>query len=161
MKYSTAAHSFYAPEFDYSNPPTDLIDVSQADYEAAIAARSEGCSIAFENGALVITAAPTPPEKTQSELDYDRYIKRSQAKEKILAEFAAENMGRVRAGIWTVPNLIALTQDAQLILLLANINTLSFELAIATVQGITNPLITTEIKAAWVAKLQANLFLVP
>lgn len=99
--------------------------------------------------------------KTQSELDYDRYIKRAQAKDKILAEFAAENMGRIRAGVWTVPSLIALTQDAQLTTLLASINTLSFELAIGSIQGITNPLITAEIKAAWVAKLQANLFLVP
>jgi hypothetical protein len=98
---------------------------------------------------------------TQAQLDYDRYIRRAQAKDKILAEFASENMSRIRAGTWTVPNLVELTQDSQLNLLLANINTLSFELAISSIQGITNPLITSEIKAGWVAKLQAHLYLVP
>lgn len=99
--------------------------------------------------------------KTQVQLDYDRYIKRAQAKDKILAEFASENMSRIRAGTWTVPNLIELTQDAQLNLLLANINTLSYELAINSVQSITNPLITPEIKAGWIAKLQSHLYLIP
>lgn len=161
MKYSPSKNSFYPTDFDYQNPPTDLIDVSQSDFDAAIQARANGSTIDFVNGELVITPAPTPPAKTQSELDYDRYIKRAQAKDKILAEFASENMSRIRAGTWTVPDLIALTQDVQLNLLLANINTLSFELAISSVQGITNPLITPEIKASWIAKLQAHLYLVP
>jgi hypothetical protein len=116
------------------------------------------CWLALGN---TLFPADIPAVKTQAQLDYDRYIKRSQAKDKILSEFAAENMGRIRAGTWTVPNLIALTQDTQLTTLLSNINTLSFELAIVSVQGLTNPLITPEIKASWIAKLQANLFLNP
>jgi hypothetical protein len=111
--------------------------------------------------ALATLASTIVPPKTQAELDYLRYVKRSQAKDKILDEFAAENMGRIRAGTWTVPNLIALTQDAQLTTLLSNINTLSFELAISSVQSLTNPLITPVIKTSWISKLQANLFLTP
>lgn len=61
MKYSITTKSFYAPDFDYQNAPTDLIDVSQSDFEAAIEARANGSTIDFINGELVITPAPPPP----------------------------------------------------------------------------------------------------
>lgn len=144
----------------YKDPQNKIHSLESSQFEYLLPLGSVAITDA-EAEAIRLAAIPVPPVKTQAELDYDRYIKRAQAKDKILAEFAAENMTRVRAGVWSVPDLIALTQDAQLSLLLANINTLSLELAIATVQSVTNPLITPEIKAGWVAKLQANLFLVP
>ena len=106
------------------------------------------------------TALPIdqPPVKTQFELDVERYAKRAIAKDKIIAEFAAENMARVRSGVWTVPQLISLTQDAGLKALLDNVNTLSFEIASTMVPNLTNPLLTAEIKTGWVAKLQAHFY---
>jgi hypothetical protein len=96
--------------------------------------------------------------KTTKEIDYDKYVKRAAAKDKIIAEMASENMERVRAGTWTVPDLIGLTQDATLKDVLDDISTLSFELAQMKLQAATNPLLTTEIKDSWLAKLQAHLY---
>ena len=81
-----------------------------------------------------------------------------QNKDKIIAEMASENMERVRNGAWSVANLISLTQDADLKHVLDDINTLSFELAMSKLQTITNPLLTAEIKLAWITKLQNNLY---
>lgn len=94
----------------------------------------------------------------QKQKDYQKYLRRSEAKDKIIAQMATENMERVRSGIWTVQNLIDLTQDAELKRVLDDINTLSFELAQAKLMAVTNPIVTPEIKAAWLATLQANLF---
>ena len=99
-----------------------------------------------------------PPAPSQKDLDYQKYLKRAAVKDQIIAEMASENMERVRAGIWTVANLIALTQDADLKLVLDDINTLSFELAQSKLQGATNPLLTTEIKNGWITKLQTHLY---
>ena len=104
------------------------------------------------------TPADVPPAKTQFELDVERYSRRAKAKDVILSEFAAENMARVRSGVWTVPQLISLTQDAGLKALLDNVNTLSFEIASTMVPNLTNPLLTAEIKTGWVAKLQAHFY---
>jgi hypothetical protein len=109
-------------------------------------------------GGGVPTAADADPVLSQFELDKIRYTKRAQAKDQILAEFAAENMARVRAGTWIVPQLISLTQDVGLKVLLDNINTLSFEIAATQVPGLTNALITPAIKSGWVAKLQAHFY---
>ena len=92
------------------------------------------------------------------EKDYQKYLARASVKNQILAEMASENMSRVRAGIWTVTDLINLTQDTQLKQALDDIETLSFELAQSKLMSSTNSLLTTEIKNAWIAKLQANLF---
>jgi hypothetical protein len=100
-----------------------------------------------------------PIIKTQQELDYDRYFKRAQAKDKILAEMASENMARVRAGIWTVPQLIELTQDTQLKQVLDDVSTLSFELAAQKLMSITSPLMTVDIKMSWIEKLQRHFYL--
>lgn len=103
----------------------------------------------------VITPADVP---TQFDADIARYSKRARAKDQILSEFAAENMARVRAGTWTVPQLISLTQDAGLNALLDNVNTLSFEIAASMVPGLTNALLTPAIKAGWVSKLQSHFY---
>ncbi len=92
------------------------------------------------------------------EKDQLKYEKRAAAKDTIMAEMAAENMDRVRRGIWTVANLVELTQDAQLKLVLDDITSLSFELAAQKLMAITNPLVTTEIKLKWIAKLQSHFY---
>ena len=124
-------------------------DTGNRDWQDYLAWRAAG------NTALPIDQ---PPAKTQFELDVERYAKRAIAKDKIIAEFAAENMARVRSGVWTVPQLISLTQDAGLKALLDNVNTLSFEIAASMVPGLTNPLLTTAIKNGWAAKLQAHFY---
>lgn len=103
-------------------------------------------------------AIPPVAAKTQQELDYDKYLKRASVKDKILAEMASENMSRIRAGAWTVQQLVELTQDAELKLVLDDVNTLSFELAAQKVMTLSNPLITTEIKLGWVSKLQSHFY---
>lgn len=100
---------------------------------------------------------PVPPP-TQLELDRIRYSKRADAISRMLAEMAAENMDRIRMGVWTVPQLISLTQDAQIKEILTDIYSLSFEIAYSKVDGVTNPLITSSIKTIWKAKLAANFF---
>jgi hypothetical protein len=103
--------------------------------------------------------AVAPVVPTQYDRDYERYLKRAQAKDKILAEMASENMARVRAGTWTTSQLIELTQDAGLKLVLDDVSTLSFELASQKLITINNPLITDEIKFGWIEKLQRHFYL--
>lgn len=106
-----------------------------------------------------------PPEPvtplTQHELDFSRYLKRASMRDRLLADMAADNMARVRAGAWTVGDLQGLMADPQTKVVIDLINALSFEMAIAALNASPNPLLTTEIKAGWVAKLQAHLYLVP
>lgn len=95
----------------------------------------------------------------QKQKDLDRYTKRAAARDLIVAELAAENMERVRAGDWTTPELISLTQDAELKNLLDDINTLSYEIAYSKVDSLSNPLLTAEIKNGWKAKLLAHFYI--
>lgn len=93
------------------------------------------------------------------EKDRITMAERSRVKDELIGNMGAENKQRVRDGTWTVTQLIELTQDAQLKLVLDDINSLSFELAQSKIMAITNPLITMEIKMSWVKSLQDNLFL--
>jgi hypothetical protein len=95
---------------------------------------------------------------TAEEKDKLKYLKRASVKDTIIAEMATENMSRVRSGKWTVPDLVSLTQDPMLKLILDDINTLSFELAVLKLQTINNPLITKEIKEEWIRKLQTHFY---
>lgn len=95
---------------------------------------------------------------SQEQRDFIRFMKRANVKNQIVAEMAMENMARLRAGVWTTANLTALTQDAELKLVLDDVNTLSYELAIPKVQALTNPIITPQIKAGWVAKLMSHFY---
>ncbi len=101
----------------------------------------------------------TPP--TQFELDVSRYKKRAQARDGLLAEMAAENMARVRSGVWSVNDLTALMAEPSIKAVLDLIGALSFEMAASALAAATHPLLTPEIKAGWVAKLQEKFFLVP
>lgn len=91
-------------------------------------------------------------------LDVEKYKKRAAAKDGILSWMAATNVERLRLGIWTFAELSSLTLDTSLKLVLDDVNTLSFELALGKIDAITNPLITTDIKNAWKQKLIQNLF---
>jgi hypothetical protein len=100
-----------------------------------------------------------PVVPTQKEKDFERYTKRSIAKNIIIAEIATENMSRIRSGEWTTTDIIGLTQDESLRLVMSDVHSLSFELAAIKLMAITNPLITNTIKAIWLAKLQAHFYL--
>lgn len=102
----------------------------------------------------VLQDAPVP---TVLEVDTEKYLRRANAKPLLMAEMAAMNVARIKNGTWTVAQLTALMQDEQIKALIAHMETLSFELAIGVIQGLTNPLITTEIKSAWTARLVAKL----
>ena len=97
------------------------------------------------------------PSKTTLELDTDKYLRRAESKNLLMAEMAAMNVARIKNGTWTVAQLTALMQDEQIKALIAHLETLGFDLAIGVVQGLTNPLITPEIKSAWTATLVAKL----
>lgn len=105
----------------------------------------------FDNSTTVV-------EQTVQQKDFNKYMKRASVKDLIIAEMASENMDRVRRGIWTVTDLISLTQDPSLKLVLDDINTLSFELAISKLNGIMHKCITNDIKTAWTLKLQLHLY---
>ena len=74
---------------------------------------------------------------------------------------AADNMSRVRAGVWTVVDLTDLMAGPDVKAVLEMLGTLSFELAAEALAAADHPLLTPTIKAGWVAKLQAHLYLVP
>ncbi len=97
------------------------------------------------------------PSKTTLELDTEKYLRRADSKNLLMAEMAAMNVSRIKNGTWTVAQLTALMQDEQIKALIAHMETLSFELAIGVIQGLTNPLIKPEIKSAWTARLVAKL----
>lgn len=98
-------------------------------------------------------------KQKQRQADFMRYKQRAEAKSGMLAEMAAGNMERVRSGIWTVEQLIALTQDPELKQLLDDVNTLSFEIAYSRIDSLTNPILTVEIKNSWKALLVENFYL--
>lgn len=99
---------------------------------------------------------PPPPTLTQLEKDTLRFSRRAAVKDALIGWMAADNMARVRAGVWTVADLQGLLVDLGPVL--AMMQSLSFELAAQSIAASTNPLMTAEIKAAWVSKLTENLF---
>ena len=97
--------------------------------------------------------------QTQFEIDQARYSKRAAAKNDLIAYMAADNMGRVRSGAWTVPQLMSLMDDPAVSAANAYMGTLSFELAAKAIATAATPLLTPEIRADWVGKLQAHYYL--
>ncbi len=122
----------------------------------------ESCIVTLPNESKehlrAVFNSSNPPESTQKQKDFQKYLKRASVRDQIIAEMAAENMERVRAGTWTVADLINLTQDTELKAVLSDLSTLSFELAQSKLLAATNPLLTTDIKNGWLAKLQAHLY---
>lgn len=124
--------------------------------------------IKYENGVPVemtpeeiaeFEAAREVPTPTQFDRDEARYRKRASAKDSLLAYMAADNMSRVRSGVWTVPQLMSLMDDPAIAAANAYMSTLSFELAAQSIAGAASPLLTPEIRAAWIGKLQAHFYL--
>lgn len=114
----------------------------------------------LEAGNTPTPAAP-PTADEQRILDQNRYKRRAEAKDGLLAYMAADNMSRVRSGVWAVSDLTGLMADPAVQLAQAYMANLSFELVAEEIRGATTPLLTPEIKADWIAKLQAKFFLVP
>ena len=95
-------------------------------------------------------------KQKQRESDFTRFKKRAEVKSTLIAEMAAGNMERVRSGVWTTSQLISLTQDLELKQILNDLDSLSFEIAYSRIDGLTNPLLTTEIKNSWKKLLSDN-----
>lgn len=98
------------------------------------------------------TIFPSGMPLSQKTSDQIRFKKRAAVKDDILSSMAADNMERVRNGTWTAGELVSLTQDPELKNLLDDINTLSFEIAYSKVDGLTNSLLTQDIKDEWKLK---------
>lgn len=94
-----------------------------------------------------------PAGFTRREVLKTKYLNRAADKNEIIAEMATQNVLRLEAGTWTEGDLVDLSSDPQLNEILSNINALAFEIAFAKVDSITNPLITSEIKAEWKSML--------
>lgn len=105
--------------------------------------------------------APVATAPTQFDLDQNRYQKRAGVQAELMSWMAADNMSRVRSGVWTVQQLTSLLSDPAVQAAQTYMSTLSYELAAQSIAAATTPLLTPEIKAAWIAKLQASFFLVP
>ena len=97
--------------------------------------------------------------QTQFEKDQSRYQKRAAVKDELLAYMAADNMSRVRSGVWTVADLTSLLDDPAVVAANSLMGTLSFELAVQQISAATTPLLTAEIKAEWVSRLEAHYYL--
>lgn len=120
----------------------------------------EGAQPLSEAEALEVVN-PTLPAPTQFELDQRRYKRRAEVQAELISWMAADNMSRVRSGVWAVADLTSLMADPALTAANAYMQTLSYELAAQAIAQSPNPLLTPEIKTAWVAKLQEHLYLVP
>ena len=107
------------------------------------------------------TSAPAPQGPSQFEIDQARYSKRAAVKDDLIAFMAADNMSRVRSGQWTVSELTGLMNDPDVSAATAYMGTLSYELSAQAIAQATTPLLTPEIKAAWVSKLQEHFYLTP
>lgn len=106
-----------------------------------------------------VPALPEPVQPSQFEKDQSRYQKRAAVKDELMAYMAADNMGRVRSGVWSVADLTSLLDDPAVVAANALMGSLSFELSAAQIQAATTPLLTPEIKADWVSRLQAHYYL--
>lgn len=120
----------------------------------------EGAQPITEAEAIEI-ANPTSPTPTQFELDQRRYQKRAAVQSELIAWMAADNMSRVRSGVWTVADLTSLMSDPAVTAASDYMGKLSYELAAQAIQAATTPLLTPAIKASWISKLQAHFYLEP
>lgn len=127
----------------------------------------DGHRARWVGGAWVVAAPPAPAEPdpvtppTQFELDQLRYRRRAAVQADLMSRMAADNMSRVRAGTWTVPQLTALMDDPAVKAAQTHMATLSYELAAQSLGDATTPLLTPEIKAEWIAQLTAHFYLDP
>lgn len=99
------------------------------------------------------------PQLSQFDRDKARYEKRAAVKDQLLAYMAADNMSRVRSGVWSVQDLTSLLADPAVAAANQFMGTLSFELAAQAIGSAATPLLTPEIRADWIGRLQAAFFL--
>lgn len=106
--------------------------------------------------------APQPAQEystpTQFELDQRRYKRRAEVQSELIAWMAADNMSRVRSGVWTVADLVALLQDPEIAMVIGFLNALAFESSADALMASSHPLLTPAIKADWVSRLQAHFY---
>ena len=156
MLYSKSTQGFYISTF-HSNIPADAVEITDVVYNQVCANRLANKILASDKKGYPILIDPIPQnELTQSEKDISRFIKRANVKDSLLAWMAADNMSRIRSGEWTLENLKSLLIDLSPIN--SMMQTLSFELAAKSIQSNNNPLMTAEIKDAWVAKLTEHFY---
>lgn len=113
-------------------------------------------------GGAIVVVHGTPADSlplTQFDKDELRYKRRAAVKDGLLAFMAADNMSRVRAGTWSVADLTGLMADPAVAAANAYMSTLSFELAAQAILAASSPLLTPEIKAVWMGKLQEHFYL--
>ena len=70
MKYSKITGCFYPDNINYTDPPSDLVDVSKSDYEAAILRNSDQI-LDVVDGGLVIIQRPAPPLEDLKQVKID------------------------------------------------------------------------------------------
>lgn len=148
-----------AIDLEYQHPIFGWIPYAAAPYDVEELGRQLYASaLAGEFGPVTpYEPPPAPPVPSQFEADQKRYLLRAAVKDELIAWMAADNMRRVRTGVWTVTDLLGLVE------MLSPINvmmqTLSFELAAQAIFNLQVPLMTAEIKTAWVAKLTEHFYL--
>lgn len=148
---------FYHPSVGYwqtttENPDTSAYPAGTAEVPIKPAANMDW------DAATGQWVAVDPPQVSQLEKDQLRYQRRAAAKDGLIAWMAADNMTRVRAGVWTVADLQSLLVD--LAPINAMMQTLSFELAAQAISASSNTLLTPGIKTAWIAKLTEHFYIV-
>lgn len=149
--------SFYHPEVGYWQTTTDTPDASAYPIGTVEVPIKPGPNMDWD-AATGQWVAVAPLQVSQFEKDQLRYQRRAAAKDGLIAWMAAGNMARVRAGVWTVADLQVLLVELGAVN--AMMQTLSFELAAQAIAASTNPLLTPEIKAAWVGKLTEHFYIV-
>lgn len=104
-------------------------------------------------------AQAQPAAPTRFELDQARYFKRAAARDSLLAYMAADNMSRVHSGVWTEADLAGLMSDPSIAAASAYMSTLGYELAAQSIAAAEAPLLTPEIRADWIGRLQQHFYL--
>lgn len=139
--------------------PMQVYEVEAVDGVVAVLGHDAEQPVEIVAGVIDWPAPEIPP--TQFELDQRRYQKRAAVQSELIAWMAADNMSRVRSGIWTVADLTSLMSDPAVTAAQAYMSTLSYELAAQAIQAATTPLLTPAIKASWISKLTEHFYLVP
>ena len=136
----------------------NTIEVESLDFMPNLVEATEG-GIGWSYDGDKFTPPPAPEGPSLFEKDQSRYTKRAAIKDELMAYMAADNMSRVRSGVWSVADLTSLLDDPHVVAANSLMATLSFELAAAQIAAATTPLLTPEIKADWVSRLESHYYL--
>ena len=136
----------------------NTIEVESLDFMPGLVEATEG-AIGWSYDGEKFTPPPEPEGPLQFEKDQSRYTKRAAVKDELMAYMAADNISRVRSGVWSVADLTALLDDPSVVAANSLMGTLSFELAAQQISAATTPLLTPEIKSDWVSRLESHYYL--